>query len=68
MVEVMGDNPEQITYHVILGSNVPPILGTQYTSPQHKTYTTSAVTNREYINTYTSPTVTYRSNPLKKCC
>ena len=48
-VKVAGDNPEQITFHVILGSNVPPILGTQYTSPQHKTYTTSAVTNRENI-------------------
>ena len=48
-VEVTGDNPEQITFHIILGSNVPPILGTQYTSLQHKMYTTSAVTNREYI-------------------
>ena len=43
-IKVTGDNPEQITFHVILG-----ILGTQYTSMQSKTYTTSAVTNREYI-------------------
>ena len=49
MVNVEGDNLEQITFSVILGSNAPPILGTQYTSPQTKTYTTSAVTNKEYI-------------------
>ena len=48
-IKVTGYNPEQITFQVILGSNAPPILGTQFTSPQHKTYTTSAVTNREYI-------------------
>ena len=54
-VKVAGDNPEQITFHVILGSNVPPILGTQYTSPQHKTYTTSAVTNRTEQNRQYKP-------------
>ena len=35
--------------NVILGSNAPPILGTQYTSPKTKSYTTLAVTNKEYI-------------------
>ena len=48
-VKVEGDNPEPITFNIILGSNAPPILGTQYTSPQTKTYTTSGVTNKEYI-------------------
>ena len=48
-VKIEGDSPEQITFNIILGSNTPPILGSQYTSPQTKTYTTSAVTNKEYI-------------------
>ena len=48
-IKIEGDNPEQITFNIILGSTVPPILGSQYTSPQTKTYTTSAVTNKEYI-------------------
>ena len=48
-IKIKGDNPEQITFNIILGSNAPPILGSQYTSPQTKTYTTLAVTNKEYI-------------------
>ena len=48
MVKVEGDNPEQITFNIILGSNTPSILGSHYTSPQTKTYT-PAVTNKEYI-------------------
>ena len=48
-VEVLGDKPEIITFHVILGSNVPPILGNHYMSPQHRMYTTMAVSNKEYI-------------------
>ena len=48
-IEIEGDNPEQITFNIILGSSAPPILGSQYTSPRTKTYTTSTVTNKEYI-------------------
>ena len=48
-VEGLKDKPETITFHVILGSNIPPILGNHYASPQHKTYTTKAVSSREYI-------------------
>ena len=47
-VKIEGDNSEQITFNIILGSNTPPILGSHYTSPQTKTYT-PAVTNKEYI-------------------
>ena len=47
--KIEGDNPEQITFNIILGSNAPPILGSQYMSPQTKTYTTSVVTIKEYI-------------------
>ena len=48
-IEIEGDNPEQITFNIILGSNTPPILGSQYMSPQTKAYTTSTVTNKEYM-------------------
>ena len=48
-IKIEGDNPEQITFNIIPGSNAPPILGSQYMSPQTKTYTTSTVTNKEYI-------------------
>ena len=48
-VESQGDSLEEITFNIILGSSAPPILGTQYMSPQSKTYTTSTVTNKEYI-------------------
>ena len=48
-VESQGDSLEEITFNIILGSTAPPILGTQYTSPQNKTYTTSTVSNEEYI-------------------
>ena len=48
-IKIEWDNPEQITFNIILGSNAPPILGSEYTSPQAKTYTTSVVTNKEYI-------------------
>ena len=48
-VESQGDSLEEITFNIILGSSAPPILGTQYTSPQSRTYTTSTVTNKEYI-------------------
>jgi len=48
-VESQGDSIEKITFNIILGSSAPPILGTQYTSPQIRTYTTSTVTNKEYI-------------------
>ena len=34
-VKIEGDNPEQITFNIILGSNAQPILGSQYTSPQN---------------------------------
>ena len=34
-VEVMGDKPQKITLHVILGSNVPPILGITTTQDVH---------------------------------
>ena len=64
-VEVTGDNPEHITFHIILGSNVPPILGTQYTSPQHKTYTTSVVSNREYIEHIQTTYSHIQLKPLK---
>ena len=32
-----GHNPDQITFNIILGSNAPPILVSQYMSPQTKT-------------------------------
>ena len=48
-IEIEGDNPEQITFNIILGSNAPPILGSQYMSPQTNAYTASTVTNKEYI-------------------
>ena len=48
-IEIEGDSPEQITFNIILGSNAPLILGSQYSSPRTKTYTTSTVTNKEYI-------------------
>ena len=44
-----GRQPRTDYINVILGSNAPPILGTQYTSPKTKSYTTLAVTNKEYI-------------------
>ena len=48
-VKIEGDIPEQITFNIILGSKAPPILGSQYTSPETKLFTTSTVTNKEYI-------------------
>ena len=39
-VESQGDSLEEITFNIILGSSAPPILGSQYTSPQTRTYTT----------------------------
>ena len=44
-VELLGDKPEIITFH----NNIPPILGSHNMSPQHKMYTTIAVSNKEYI-------------------
>ena len=58
-VEVLGDKPEIIMFHVILDSNVPPILGSHYRSPQHKMFRTIAVSNKEYIEKYTLTTATY---------
>ena len=58
-VEVLGDKPEIIMFHVILDSNVPPILGSHYRSPQHKMFRTIAVSNKEYIEIYTLTTATY---------
>ena len=48
-IESEGDSPEDITFNIILGSCAPPILGSQYMSPQTRMYTTSTVTNKEYV-------------------
>ena len=33
-IEIEGDNPEQITFNIILGSNAPPILNTRHHKPK----------------------------------
>ena len=62
MIKIEGNNPEQITFNIILGSNAPPILRSQHTSPQTKTYTTSAVKIRNTSRTYTLNMVIYSPN------
>ena len=48
-IESEGDSLEKITFNIILRSSAPPILGSQYTSLHTRTYTTSTVTDKEYM-------------------
>jgi hypothetical protein len=48
-IESEGDSLDKITFNIILGSSAPPILGSQYMSLHTRTYTTSTVTDKEYI-------------------
>ena len=58
-VEVLGDKPEIITFNVILGSNVPPILAVTICHPNTECTQQWRNQTRSTLRTYTLPTVTY---------